>query len=251
MSLQTETAPIWVNYLSILEDVPSMISVDTTWLDRLGHDEAETLLTLSVTMKLVAEDEIVSRKELPRLQELAEALAEELPAEYGSLVARSYGSGAMHLYIYTTVPDEVLLLLEPLLEEADYESSSFEIQDPDWSFYAENLYPSPVVWQNINNDALLVQLKDHGDDGATPRPIQHRAHFPDDTLAREFAGQLDEMGYEVVEFGEGENEERPVAVIFEREDAPAEINEITGALLILSQELGGAYDGWGTHVVAG
>lgn len=243
--------PNWVNYLTVLDDHPAMVSVDAGWIGALGYGDAETLLGLEILLRDKGEGEIVSRKELPALQELAEMLEAELPADFAYLVARSYGGGKMVLWIYTPHPDDVLALLSDLLEDSDYEFSSTEMQDPDWAHYSDVLFPDDIVWQNISNAGLLAQLAEHGDDGTVPRQITHRALFADRDSAGEFAARITEIGHEVEAFSDHDDDDLPVAVEFGRADAPASLNEVTGLLVQIAAEYAGRYDGWGTHVVTG
>lgn len=241
--------PNWVNYMTVLEDQPSMVSVDAGWIGALGYGDAETLLGLEILLKDKGEGEIISRAELPAVQELAEAIEAELPEEFAHLVARSYGGGKMVLYVYTPHPDDVLELMADLLEDSDYDHNSFEQQDPDWGYYSEILFPDDIVWQNISNADLLEKLQSHGDDGSAPRRIEHRALFADRDSAGEFAARISEIGHEVEAFSDHDDDELPVAVEFWREDAPAQINEVTGLLVQIADEYAGRYDGWGTFVV--
>ncbi len=249
----TETArppENWVNYLTVLDEQPAMISVDAGWIGALGHGDAETLLILEIAQKHSARGEIVARAELPALQELAEAIREALPEDYAFLVARSYGGGKMALYVYTPHPDDILALVDEALEDSDYDHASHERQDSDWSYYRDVLYPDEVVWQNISNADLLEKLRAHGDDGTTPRRIDHRALFADRMLAGDFAARMGEIGHEIEAFTDHDDPELPVAVEFWREDAPAELNPLTEAVIRITAEYGGRYDGWGTMVVA-
>lgn len=240
----------WVNYMTLLDDNPTMMTVDAGWIGMLGYGNAETMLCVEVTMKQKGEAEIVSRAELPALQELADALEGEIQADYAYLVARSYGDGKMVLWLYTTDPETVLEDLEPVIDESDYQISHSEFQDPDWDFYADTLFPDDIVWQNISNDQILAQLGEYDDDGEATRIITHAASFPDRDLAGEFARQIGELGHEIDAFSDTDNEEMPLRVTFIRQDSPNQINEITTPLVLIARDCGGQYEGWSTSVVS-
>ena len=249
MSYPDRPEASWVNYMTLLEDAPAMLTVDSSWIEALGYGNAETMLCVEVMMKQQGETEIVSRDELPALQELAESLEGELQPDYAHLVARSYGDGKMVLYLYTTDPDAVMKDLEPVVDETDYEVTKSEFQDPDWEFYEGTLFPDDIVWQNITNEQILAQLEEHEDRGDQPRLITHAADFPDRDLAGEYARQLGELGHEIAEFTDSGSEDFPFRVMSEREDEPRGINDITTPLILIARDCGGAYAGWTTSVV--
>ena len=250
MSYPARPEANWVNYMTLLDDEPNMISVDTGWIEALGYGNAETLFCIEVAMKQKGEAEIVSKDELPALQELAEALEAEFQPAYTHYVARSFGGGKMVLYLYTTDPDLILQDIETVVDATDYTISNSESQDPEWEFYQNELFPDDIVWQNITNDQILDQLREWGDEGSFPRPLTHAADFPDRDLAGEFARQVEELGHEVEEFTYSGSEDMPERVTFLREDAPRKANEITTPLLLLARDCGGHYAGWTTMVVS-
>lgn len=243
--------PYWVNYVTVLEDQPALVSVDAAWMGALGYGDAETLLGIEIPFHAKGDGEIVSRKELPALQEIATAIEEELPEEYAFLVGRSYGAGRMVLYVYTAHPDDILEVVTELLDDSDYELTSFELQDPDWQHYREVLFPDDIVWQNISNDDLRQQMAERGDVASVPRRVDHVALFPDRDGAGDFAARVSEIGFEVEAFSDRDDIDLPIAVEFWREDPPEGLNEVTGLLVEMAREYVGRYDGWGSHVVTG
>ncbi|MDQ2067667.1 DUF695 domain-containing protein [Xinfangfangia sp. CPCC 101601] len=243
--------PFWVNYVTLLEERPALISVDAGWMSALGFGDAETLLGIEIPFHAKGDGEIVSRDELPVLQEIAEAIEAELPEEFAHLVARRYGAGKMVLYVYAAHPDDIAAIVSELLEDSDYEPRSFELQDPEWAHYRDVLCPDDIVWQNISNDDLRAQMAGHGDNPALMRRIDHVALFPDRDGAGDYAARVEEIGFEVEAFSDKDDPDFPIAVEFWRDDAPDGLNEVTGLLVEMAREYVGRYDGWGARVVAG
>ncbi|MFN8075640.1 MAG: ribonuclease E inhibitor RraB [Kineosporiaceae bacterium] len=98
--------------------------------------------------------------------------------------------------------------------------------------------------QDLGLDEMLAQYAELGDDGTTPRPVQHAAVFrkrPDEEAA---AAVLQERGFSV-EVG---RRLLKILLTFERTDAITRdrIRAVLDEVVPVIAQHGGEYDGWGS-----
>lgn len=92
-------------------------------------------------------------------------------------------------------------------------------------------------------------LRENGDDTRSPRSIQHFAYFPGAKEQSAFHDFVISRGYRIDDEHSEAVGRFPWAVIFSKEQAPAEIDEETSVLRVNAERLKGEYDGWETAVV--
>ena len=129
--------------------------------------------------------------------------------------------------------------------------------DPEWELWGMAFEPDPFEHQQIFNRRLLKVFKDGGDDGTTPRQVDHLAFFEAEANARAAAAELGEKGFAIDGLDQDDGDEDDAAgegaepgpwrVAFSREDplAGGRADEFTAEILDILLTHQGVYDGWG------
>ncbi|MZQ85325.1 DUF695 domain-containing protein [Paenibacillus sp. 5J-6] len=124
--------------------------------------------------------------------------------------------------------------------------------DVDWSFYLEEMAPSPLEEQWMRNAKIAYALKRRGDNLEKAREVQHWLHFPDSTRMDEMKSKVGPLGYRVIvsELDTTRQVEPYVLHLSKLHtlDVPT-VNAVTKELFVLASEVGGTYDGWGTRLI--
>ncbi|MDF1878957.1 DUF695 domain-containing protein [Sulfurimonas sp. SAG-AH-194-C20] len=168
----------------------------------------------------------------------------------GKYVGRviSDGSVTFIYYIQFTYnwPDFIEFALN---EHQSYEITNGHNDDNEWNYYQKLLYPTAKEWQLIQNHKVCDSLKEEGDSLQVPRAIEHKVYFQNDENEKALREALEQDGFKIKE--EIKNEDGVKGLDFYRLDKPFyhDINEITLALIDMTELYGAQYDGWETSVV--
>lgn len=99
------------------------------------------------------------------------------------------------------------------------------------------------------NEQVRAVLRQNGDDGRTPRSIQHFAYFITAGERDTFRDLVVERGYAVDDAHAEGSEPRNWAIAVSKIQAPVDLDDKTGTLEIEAKRLQGQYDGWETDVM--
>ena len=239
-------------YQTHLDDsTPLIVRVD---LAARSHMPALALpVRLDVSLSFVAAEDsgLPPRTTFERLEEIEDRLCAELSELGGVWVGRLLGLGQSRWIFYIpAMPAANEAWIETLEEVfAELDVQIWTTPDDRWSFYREVLLPNAHERLWMQNQRLLYQLQSHGDDGASPRLIDHFALFDDEFSAQSASEQLTSIGFltEVVTRGDDASE---WSLSFSRVDALNQIHSVTRELLDTLNAFGGRYDGWGSPVIA-
>jgi regulator of RNase E activity RraB len=173
-------------------------------------------------------------------------------SEQAVYVGRISIQNKMEMYFYAK-PSEAWdsKLIDMLRDFPSFRYYTNLKQDESWSFYLEEMLPTPLEEQWMRNAKISYALNRHGDNSDVVREVEHWLHFdnkPGMEMVKEKARLL---GYHVM------SEERDASwtvqayVLQLRKKHAldlATVNEVTKELFTLAAEAGGSYDGWGTRM---
>ncbi len=126
--------------------------------------------------------------------------------------------------------------------------------DPEWERF-QTLWPNALEWGFIRDLAAVRRLAAQGDDGRTPRPVEHVARVPTPAAAAEYAESLRVHGFEAIDVHEGGCHEHaeadfPVVVAFRGVHPPHEMLQRGESLRGDAARCGGEYVGWACETIA-
>lgn len=248
----------WAQYMLNVEGQPASCVIDLSY-GETGRDEELPVCTLvRVPFQTASDDGFGDADEVERLHEFEDQTLTPAAATLGLvLVATVRGGGQLDFWFYGPADHA-----EELLDAAADALEGYEVQggsqdDPEWEQYFDVLFPDQQGLRQIADQQVLMALLDAGDDGHTPRAIEHMAVFESKEAADDFAAKLKEEGFRIDGVGEHLSEEEGGGKQWQVEfsnESPAEIAHIlpiTTHLDELAEACGGSYDGWQTQVISG
>lgn len=167
-------------------------------------------------------------------------------------VGRISVQNKMELYFYANESEDWELRLAEIM--ADFPSFRYYTsvkEDPGWSFYLEDMYPSPLEEQWMRNAKISYALNRHGDQADIVREVEHWLHFASKMSMDEVKGKARNLGYLVVNADlDTTKTVNPYILQLRKKHALdlTTVNEVTKELFTMATEAGGMYDGWGTRL---
>ncbi len=240
----------WEFYPVKVEGQPASIFLDLALAGDAPLPEFPTVAFVRLFMTTPRADGMASQEEFEALVAIEDALIPRVIGEGQAIFAgRNTGSGKRDFFFYLSEPErferEVISVMIP------FDAYRFEFghrDDPQWSVYFDFLFPMPVDMQRILNRQVCDRLREHGDDLAKARAVDHAAIFTDGLSAAGFVEQVSGEGFTVTQAGEEPDEHERHVVLFARDDSPVEIDMVVLPLFEKVTSLGGVYDGWGCTV---
>lgn len=120
--------------------------------------------------------------------------------------------------------------------------------DPDWAYYREFLLPDEERRRWMHDRRLTDVLAQDGESLATPRRVDHWAHFATAEQRDRFVVAATEAGFTLQRAAEVTGKPLPFGAQLYREDAVdlEHIHDVAMQLVELAAGLGGTYEGWDT-----
>jgi len=103
----------------------------------------------------------------------------------------------------------------------------------------------------LKNEPVRADLRRYGDDGKTPRLIDHYAYFPSREGQAAYRDFVLSRGYKIEREDIDADDRGQLPIFFSKIQAPVAIDKETAFLGARAVNLGGEYDGWETDLVAG
>jgi uncharacterized protein (TIGR01619 family) len=242
----------WEFYPVKVEGQAASIFLDLALAGDAPLADFPTVAFVRLFMRAPRPDGMASQEEFETLVAIEDALIPRVIGEGQAIFAgRNTGSGKRDFFFYLN--DSARFEREVISAMVPFEAYRFEMghrDDPQWGVYFDFLFPMPVDMQRILNRQVCDRLREHGDDLAKPRAVDHAAIFTDGIAAASFVEQAKGEGFTVTQNGEEPDEHERHVVLFVRDDAPVEIDRIVLPLFEQVTALGGVYDGWGCAVAA-
>lgn len=245
----------WNFYESDIDDAPASVMLDMDLVDTAPMADLPWLMAIEVKMCEPDARGLASRGENERLGELEDGLTEFLELTLQARMIGRITHAGTRTFFYHAPSDHGLEdgAIGALVSYPDYISgSSVEIEhDPAWDYYLNWLYPDPLNEELIRNRQMVMTLYERGDSLGIARPLDHRAHFPDEPSRERFAGEVREHGFEVLARHTGDDEDFPFTLHIRREDRVEldRVDAVVEALFELAEDCEGYYDGWHCKVV--
>lgn len=248
----------WELYSTQVEESPAAFRVDLGRVNEAPLAEYPFLAYITLAVQQSTEHGLPVEEEMQRLFAIEEALLFALaPGGDTVFVGVCSQDAQRDFFFYTASPegwgDRIAAVMAGFLE---YDWDCGTKEDPEWECYFEYLYPSVYEMQAIQNNHVLEQLNENGDDGSAPRPVDHWVLFPTREGCDAFCAKAKTQGYTVEEIEErldpeeGDDEpEGEFQVRLSHEIAPENIDQYNMALIDLAIECDGEYDGWETSIV--
>ena len=242
MSDEREMVGSWDFYPVRINDQVASILLD---MSREPEDRLPWLLCVRVTMNAPLESGLSSGAEAAQLDALEDKLTAAMGLYGAEFVARLTMGGFREFFYYAQEEEPVAEILDEVVPGSGYRTAWRCEHDPQWSFFREFLFPDIYGHQWMMCRKVVSQLKEHGDQVAQPRPVDHYLYFPDEVAQRLFIEAVEPLGFEAEA-----RENHGVHLVREDSVELSHIHEVACALIQQAVALGGDYDGWGAPIVS-
>ena len=177
---------------------------------------------------------------------LVKSFEERLEALF---VGKVLNNGKRSFYFYSGET----LLVDQMLEELRQQFPSYAIahqvtEDPTWSIYFDYLYPDEESLLRIQNNRVLQQLEEQGDQSYIPRKVNYWLYFADATDREAAAKAVLAHGFEL----EDKTSAKPPFGLLLAKVSKADEETIYAETELLRQialQYDGDFDGWETQVI--
>ncbi len=241
----------WNHYICQVDEAAASIFLDMgigKSAPMLGFTEAAYI---RLWMNNPRPDGLSSQEEFDTLISIEDALKAEIERAGTTIyVGRNTSSGRRDFYFYTK--DGEVFRASASAAMAKFGGYRAEIgirPDERWSVYFDCLYPNDNQKQVMSNRDVVRVLGDEGDDGRTPRQIDHLIIVGTRKQGDALARAVSSLGFTLKPPTPFEQANGTWSVEFDKIEAPVEIDDTTVMLSKLAREHGGEYDGWGCEAV--
>jgi regulator of RNase E activity RraB len=239
----------WDFYSCSIDDLPHSTFVNLSLTERAPIADLPIFKAIEVTLLQPNPDtQMSTNAEFDRLSEM-EDFIQTFDSEELVFIGRQTGAGKRKFYFYAASSHDMTSVIDAFSKAfPEYHQTSFQFEDPKWQTYQNDLYPNDIAFNEIGNRHVVFQLAEYGDDGQTPRTIDHNIIFTDKSASKEFEGITAAMGFEVTSKRRGLFN-HTYDVLLQKTDSPVALDPITMDLKNRAEQLGGEYDGWGCTTV--
>jgi uncharacterized protein (TIGR01619 family) len=243
----------WDAYIKSIDDNMATLIVDLGLYETAPDAAKPYLMKLTLNLLHPNEDGFYDEREMEVIDDIEDKLSDLLEGEHqAAFVARVTTNGNQEFYFYVPKQDGMDVVIKAFNTQfKDYPLAIEFSHDPEWHTYTEDLFPTPIEMQLMQNYHLTTQLETSGDQLETPRIVTHYAFFASEANRDKFLDAVQKDGFTFADWVDGQEDDvdTPFGVSFERED-PVDIfsaNELTISLFELALEHEGEYDGWETE----
>jgi len=243
----------WDFYFLQVDDKPASIYLNLGLAPIAPLTGQTHMAYVRIAMHQPRPDGLSSQEEYDALIGLEDALVQPLEQRGHIYAGRNTSDGNRDFYFYTADPESFQeAACAAMAGHRQYRFQVGSRRDPDWEIYRNFLYPSPGDLQGIldrreirMNRNVIEQLVSEGDDPSKSRAIDHLAYLPNASAAESLRAYLSNEGFTVSEPRAAGD---VLALPFERQDVPNNIDEVVLPIVRRVRKLGGNYDGWGCEV---
>jgi hypothetical protein len=239
----------WIFFPCQMGEHSASIFFDHGIRESIDNTVPSRLLKVRVAFKHPRPDGMPTNEEFQSLNAFEDALQALVQQQESTYVGRVTVDGHRHFYIYTSDSEDAWSSrLDALGRSHGYSLAYAMKTDDGHGGYWQELYPTEDDWQVIQDLRVIQALAEQGDDGTTPRSIDHWAYFPSQIAAERFSHWAQEQGYGSLATDIADDGKFRVRFAHEGTVRLGNITSHTIKLRRKASEVGGEYDGWETPV---
>jgi hypothetical protein len=238
----------WDFYPCRIDDIPASIFLNLRYEHEPQPTTATTLYRLRLPMREPDEHGMGSAGEAAAMNAFDDELARRAEAGDLRFVARIRHRANWELVYYG--PPDRSAALQAVREVFGERRTYIDVRpDPDWGFYREFLLPDAERKRWMHDRRLTDVLRQHGDALATPRRVDHWAHFATAGARDRFVTAAQQAGFALQRAAELKDGRGFGAQIHRVDPVELEhIHDVVMEVVELATTEGGTYDSWDTAV---
>jgi hypothetical protein len=239
----------WIFYPCQMGDQKASIFYDHGIRETIDQIAPPQLLKVRVPLKHPRQDGLSSNEEYQQLCNLEDDLQGLVVKHAAIYVGRVTVGGYRYIHVFTSDSEtDWSARLRVLGERHDYHLAFVLTADSNRTGYWKDLFPNEDDWQVIQDLRVLDAIAKRGDDGSSPRHIDHWAYFAVGDAAEQFLRWIQERGYSSGIIDTADDGKFRVRFAHKGTLELSDITSHSMALRRKASELGGDYDGWETSV---
>lgn len=248
-----EVTQDWASFFCRIEDKLASIRLNLALHQVAPINGYQEQIWFSVKFLNPDKNGFTTREEFETINAIEDTIVDNINAKQDVILAGAIKTdGRLDLYMYTSATDGIEKMVNTTMLQ-QFKEYSFAIdfkEDKGWNDYYNFLYPNPYEFQTIQNGKVMMQLREHGDNPEMKRKVDHWVYFKNDNEANIFIEAVIDLGYEILNKEQNEEQEFQYSVNIAREDLtlPDEVNHYVWELVELATKNNGMYDGWGCPI---
>lgn len=244
----------WDTYVFLTNQKPVSVMVDLDFGASPASKEKRNAIVIQLALRQVLHDGMPSRSEIPILDSIENALADELNNSLGAQYTGRYTQeGKRSFYFYSNDTSDCRQRITTVFRRFSLYNWKLVISaDNQLSYYKHILYPTAKEMERIKNRRMADALQAKGDKLTAPRKVVHYLFFNSETNRKKFAREVQDSGFVVENAGtEMGLKDHPFSLHISRTDKVDNESMDKVSLFLWERALHyfGKYDGWETFVV--
>ena len=241
----------WVFYACNVESNPASIRINLA-LDKIAPIENyATRIWFSVKLKNPDSNGFTTKEEFPKICQIEDDIVDAL-TEKGAIMAGALKTnGTFDLYLYSKKTDNYEEIIHKVMAKnhSEYEYATDFKEDKTWEDYFNFLYPNEYEYQSIQNQKILFQLGQHGDNPEIEREIDQWLYFDSEEKRENYIAEVQQIGYKILSKENGtEDSETFFQLNISRANSTIEIDDYVWELIDIAKKHNANYDGWGCPI---
>lgn len=242
----------WGMYFCLVDDNQASIRLNLALNEIAPVEDYKYRTWFSVKLLHPDENGFTTREEYPKICQIEDDILDALTKQ-GAIVAGAVKTnGVFDLYLYSKdITDYEEIINSVMKVHADYLYSTDFKEDMGWESYFKFLYPSDYEFQTIQNQRVLMNLDEHGNDSEKDREVDHWIYFKTRDDLDDYIDKVEAIGYKVLSKEKlDDKNDYPFQLNISREDNTIwnNVNQYVWELITLAKESNGIYDGWGCPI---
>lgn len=243
----------WNFYFTSREEKSASIALNFNLRESAPDPVRSNLQRIKLCMLEPRPDGLSSNEESDALFAIEDALAPRLRQVCdASFVARITCNNHREWLFYAATSALTMDVVESVKRQ--YPAYTFSVtstEDPDWSVFLEEIYPSDEEEQWVLNRMVLDEMQAKGDKLDTPRDTRHFVDFSDHENRAAFRQSALSLGYTVEGELESPDSQQPFSICVSKTQDMAwdKLHDDFIKLFRACAATGGFYDGWECETV--
>lgn len=237
-------------YPCLVDGKPASIYVNLRFEDAAERAGADTRYEVTLPILDAGPHGIGTAEEAELLNTFEEALIARAAAAGLIYVGRLRHRAQWEVTFYGTSGHDEVMRAAAATSPAGRRAEARSTPDPGWSYYLELLLPDAERKQWTDDRRLLQVLAEQGDRHATPRRVDHRVFFVEESARAAFARAITEAGFALVRMVDAPGSDHPFVAIVSKVDAIEldHIHDVVMEVVDAAAPHGGHYDRWETSI---
>lgn len=189
----------WASYFSGVDDKPASFRLNLALKTIAPIENYGVRVWFSIKVLDPDENGLTTREEFPAICDIEDDVSAVLEEMGMIAVGALKTNGTFDLYFYAKeIGDFEERIASVMKKHPKYSFMTDYKEDTDWGDYANFLYPGEYEFQTIQNQRVLINLNQQGDNPEAEREIDHWLYFEKEENREAVISKAENIGYKVL-----------------------------------------------------